>query len=253
MLKYTVDIKGNINTFINVFTKGITDIFNNISVTVDTNNQTCVTLTNNISNEIVCYFYVDLTLYNERTTLIIKTYGLNIFPTDYQKEDTSDWGPQIVYKNSDNVLCSRAGFINVANQKFIVDSITLCLDDNNVSQYFLAFGCKENSEPSFLISPTNLGNIGFIGVTTNNDTIVGIRTLTYNNSTTVEHNVKAIQVSNSTVTALAKMFIPESLNGEYFEYIYIVTALEDINDVTLQYDNHIYLLCLYNHIAALIY
>ena len=253
MIKYTIDLDGDINKFTTNFIHYMEDIFNNISITIDNTDQTRINVIDSNTDDILFYFYVARTIYNNRDTLLLKTYGNTVNATTYNREDSSDWGPQVLYKNENDVICSRAGFVTSGAQKFIIDSITVCLDDNSKANYYIAFSCKEYIQPLFIISPTNLGNLGIIGITTNNSNTTGMRTLTYNNKKTIEHNLNNIQISNSSVTSLTKLFIPESLNGEYFNYVYMLLALEDIEDEYLKFNNHIYMRCLKDKLAVIIY
>ena len=252
MVKYTIPLNANITTFTTEFKKAIEELFDFVSVSIDTSNQTKLTVTNNNTSEVLFFLYVITTTYNDRNTLLIKTYGQSITPTDFVNEDMSSCGPQILYKKQ-NTIYGRCGFITATNQKFIVDEMTVCLNESNKTTNFIGFSCNEYDEPLFLISPTNLGNIGFIGITTLNTNNVGIRALTYNNKTTVEHNLKNIQITNSSITGMTNMFIPESTNGEYFPYVYLITSIEDNTLEQIQYDFKIYLPCINHHLAVLIY
>ena len=252
MLKYKIDLNADIDTFVNQFSKCMYDLFDDINIIVNSDNQTCVSVLDS-SNTLLLYFYVVNTIYANRNTLLIKTQGLNVSSVPYNREDYSDWGPQIIYKNSSNELCSRAGFITSATQKFIVDSLIICLDDNGTAKNFISFCCNEYNQPLFIISPTNLGNVGIIGLTTNNANTTGMRTLVYDNNRTNQHNLNNLQITDSSVTSLVKLFVPESINGEYFEYVYIINSLETIEDELLKYDNHIYARGLNDKLALLIY
>ena len=252
MVKYTIPLNANISIFTTAFKKAIEELFDFVSVSIDTTNQTKLTVTNINTSEVLFFLYVVQTTYNDRATLLIKTYGQNITPTDFINEDMTSCGPQILYKKQ-NTLYGRCGFITATAQKFIIDDMTVCLDESNKTTHFIGFSCNEYNEPLFLISPTNLGNIGFIGITTLNSNNVGIRTLTYDNKTTIEHNLKNLQIQNSSITGMTNMFIPESANGEYFPYVYLITSIEDTALTQIQYDYKIYLPCINHHLAVLIY
>jgi len=251
VLKYSISLNGNVALFTNEFKTNMESLFNNVSVNID--NTTSISKISVYNNSIlILYMYCSVITFNERQTIEIKTYGNTITPSSFINEDLSSWGPQILY-NKDGSSYGRSGFITAQTQKFVVDTLTVCLDDNKNTKNFVSFECNEHSNPIFIITPTNLNNIGFIGVTSFSENSIGLRTLTYNNQTTKEHNLLTKQITNSSITSMTNMFIPESTNGEYFPYVYLITAKENIEIEQIQFNNHIYLPCLNFHLALLIY
>ncbi len=212
-------------------------------------------------DEYLMYFYVEEYQYyidaiTSRSTLLITPYysGDTLINNSIPRENTNNYGPSVVY-NKNNSLYSKSGFININSNMFIVDSLTVCYNDSNVPHYFVAFNCEEQNESNFIISITNNNNFGVIGVTSTTDEAYNVCIISHYNNTTQDHNLYKIQIKDSSITAMTKLFLPESTIGEYFDYVYLVYSLET-NDVNLSkyiYNKHIYLPCLNNYVATLTY
>lgn len=227
------------------------DIFNSVTVTITYTPSIKVSVKQTSTSDVLFYFYVVNTTYNNKNTILLKSIGNAIEPTNFNNESLSTIGPQIIYRNN-NVLYGRTGFYTSYNQTFIVDSITTCFEEGKATG-FIGFECSDFQNPMFVISPTINDKVGFIGITSLGQNNIGIRTLTYNNKTTIEHNLYNLQIKESSTTTMTNMFLPESINGEYFSNIYLITSIEPNIPQQIQYDNHIYLPCMNNHIALKIY
>ena len=250
MVKYTVDIEGELLTFLSTFTSYMEDLFN-VTVSFDASQSNKITVTDNTTSDVICYFYISRESYNDRYVIVVKSIGISVTPTDFTNESSSTIGPQLLYVK-DNAKYGRTGFFTSSNQKFIVDRIVTCISSGHATN-FIGFECDDYDNPMFIISPTNNGNVGFIGVTTFNNSNVGIRTLTYNNQTTVEHNLLSVRIDNSSTTQMTNLFLPESTNQEYFPHIYLVTALEPNTEDLFKFNSHIYLPCMNKCLTILIY
>ena len=254
MLKRSIQLNGDIDLFVTEFTTRIQSLFDNVTTEIDTSNQTKITVLNTTTNEVLLYFFVIQSTYNNRNILLLKTYGLNIYPSDVIREDSDDWGPMVVYKSTNDLIYGKAGFLTTPNtQSFIIDELTYCLNEDNNTVYFIGLSCNDCVGPMFIITPTNLNNLGILGITTMANNDIGIRTVTYNNKTTQEHNLNILQIKNSNITSMTKYFLPESINAEYFPYVYLINGVEDSTLDIIKYNNHMYIPCFNNCMALIIY
>lgn len=212
-------------------------------------------------DEYLMYFYAEPYSYVDngitKNAILITPYYANDTAINdmFIRDNANNYGPNVVY-NKNNTLYSRysrSGFINYNANTFLLDSLSICYSDDNKPQNFLTFDF--NNKPTFIISITDNNNFGTIGVTVKNATTYNVSIISHNNNTTQEHNLYKIQIKNSSITSMTKLFLPESTNGEYFNYIYLVTASEP-NNINLDnyiYNQHIYLPCLDNYLTLLTY
>lgn len=189
---------------------------NNLSITNDTIDFTTIT-TDNIGP---CFY-----TYDSNGNQSTNTYWITNSLSSTITINTGDTDLDAIYKLL--YTCSVNSFIFASN------------DDSDKEYIWVGFKSYQEQQPMFFISVTDKNNIGVFGVCDSLPTsnLINTKFLTSFSTTPESYNLYNLSI-NSSIVCLTNIVIPQSINHEYFTYIYLCTGkdMNNVDYIQLDYD-----------------
>ena len=244
----TINIGNNINLFYTNFSNIINKMFPNLILNINEISNTIkyISLTDN-SNRLIMDMYVflisenvnDITL---QQLIICNNLTITNSEIDFTNFTNSNIGPCVYTYDSNNSQTKNTYWINNTQfnnlnintgdtdkdtlykklYAFSFSSLIMPMDDYEEIKYlWLGFQSYQDSTPLFYLTLTNENNFGVFGIvdTIPNSVNTYFKSVTTQSNTPVTYNLVNLSI-NSSVICLNNVFIPESLNHEYFPYLY---------------------------------
>ena len=262
---YPITIGNDLETFYTNFNDMITKMFPYLNININRISSTNYYISiQNSANQMIMDMYALSLLPNDnnvenRQIVLCNNLSVSNADIDFTSITNSNIGPCFYTYDSNNNVTAHTYWINntYASQllintgdtnldsvykqlyTFSFDTLMLASNDNNQPQYlWIGFSSYQEQVPMFFISVTNQSHIGVFGITDGlptYNTTMG-KFLTTSSNSPITYNLNDL-VMDSTITCLINIVIPQSIENEYFPYLYLCTGKDSGNSAYIQFDN----------------